>query len=293
MKHRMTHWAGTAAIAVGLAFGSLGTAQAADDTIEFGWTAWSDAEFVTKLAKQVIEERTDYTVELKMAAIGVQYQGVANGDLDGMLMAWLPKTHADYWERFKDDVDNLGPLYEGAQLGWVVPDYVPEDKLSSIEDLKDEEVMEKLGGKIQGIDPGAGLMQASEDTMEGYALEDDYNLVSASGAAMTAALERAVENEEWIVVTGWTPHWMFGRWDLRFLDDPEGTLGGKEHIDAIVRKGFADDYPEVASFLENMDIPLVDLQAAMYDAQETSYDEAIDTFIEENQDMIDEWFADS
>ena len=293
MKHRMTHWAGTAAMAVGLAFGSLGTAQAADDTIEFGWTAWSDAEFVTKLAKQVIEERTDYTVELKMAAIGVQYQGVANGDLDGMLMAWLPKTHADYWERFKDDVDNLGPLYEGAQLGWVVPDYVPEDKLSSIEDLKDEEVMEKLGGKIQGIDPGAGLMQASEDTMEGYALEDDYNLVSASGAAMTAALERAVENEEWIVVTGWTPHWMFGRWDLRFLDDPEGTLGGKEHIDAIVRKGFADDYPEVASFLENMDIPLEDLQAAMYDAQETSYDEAIDTFIEENQDMIDEWFADS
>ncbi|ROO29731.1 glycine/betaine ABC transporter substrate-binding protein [Salinisphaera orenii MK-B5] len=293
MKHRMTHWAGTAAMAVGLAFGSLGTAQAADDTIEFGWTAWSDAEFVTKLAKQVIEERTDYTIELKMAAIGVQYQGVANGDLDGMLMAWLPKTHADYWERFKDDVENLGPLYEGAQLGWVVPDYVPEDKLSSIEDLKDEEVIDKLGGKIQGIDPGAGLMQASEDTMEGYGLNDDYNLVSASGAAMTAALERAVENEEWIVVTGWTPHWMFGRWDLRFLDDPEGTLGGKEHIDAIVRKGFADDYPEVASFLENMDIPLEDLQAAMYDAQETSYEEAIDKFVEDNQDMIDEWFADS
>jgi len=291
-KHSFKHWLGTAAMAASLTFGAMGSAQAADDTIEFGWTAWSDAEFITKLAKQVIEEHTDYNVKLTLSAIGVQYQGVANGDLDAMLMAWLPDTHADYMDRVKDDVDNLGTMYEGARLGWVVPSYVPEDQVASIEDLKKAEVQEKLDGKIQGIDPGAGLMQLSNDTMEEYGL-GDYRLVSASGAAMTAALARAEKREEWIVVTGWTPHWMFGRWDLRFLDDPKGTLGEAQHVDVIARKGFKKDYPEVAAFLSNYKLDLEDLQAAMDEAQKTSYEEAIQTYIEENGEQIEGWFEQS
>lgn len=291
-NHSFKHWLGTAAMAAGLTFGALGSAQAADDTIEFGWTAWSDAEFITKLAKQVIEENTDYNVKLTLSAVGVQYQGVANGDLDAMLMAWLPDTHADYMERVKDDVVDLGTMYEGARLGWVVPDYVPEDQLASIEDLKKAEVMEKLDGKIQGIDPGAGLMQMSNTTIDDYGL-GDYRLVSASGAAMTAALARAEKREEWIVVTGWTPHWMFGRWDLRFLDDPNGTLGEAQHVDVIARKGFKKDYPEIAAFLSNFKLDLEELQAAMYDAQETSYEEAIQTYIDEHPDQIEGWFEQS
>jgi glycine betaine/proline transport system substrate-binding protein len=291
-KHSFKHWLGTAAMAASLTFGAMGSAQAADDTIEFGWTAWSDAEFITKLAKQVIEEHTDYNVKLTLSAIGVQYQGVANGDLDAMLMAWLPDTHADYMDRVKDDVDNLGTMYEGARLGWVVPSYVPEDQVASIEDLKKAEVQEKLDGKIQGIDPGAGLMQLSNKTIDEYGL-GDYRLVSASGAAMTAALARAEKREEWIVVTGWTPHWMFGRWDLRFLDDPKGTLGEAQHVDVIARKGFKKDYPEVAAFLSNYKLDLEDLQAAMDEAQKTSYEEAIQTYIEENGEQIDGWFEQS
>src|SRR3546814_9098656 len=99
------------------------------------------------------------------------------------------------------------------------------------------------------IDPGAGLMRLSKDAVEEYGL-DDYELVSASGAAMTAALERAVKRKEWIVVTGWSPHWMFGAHELRYLEDPKGVLGGQEHIDVIARKGFYQDHPEVGAFLE-------------------------------------------
>lgn len=295
MKFRMKSVVSAALVGATVAIGSFGSAQAAsgDKTITLGWTAWSDAEFVTKLAKQVIEDRTDYSVDLKMASIGVQYQGVANGDLDGMLMAWLPDTHADYWDKVKGQVDDLGTLYEGAKLGWVVPDYVPEDQLNSINDLKNDEVKAKVGGKIQGIDPGAGLMQLSEKTMKAYGLNDDYRLVSASGAAMTAALARAEKKNDWIVVTSWTPHWMFGKWNLRFLKDPKGTLGSAQHIDAIVRKGFSNDYPEVASMLSNMHIPLEELQAAMYNARQTSYKKAINQYIKKHPDEIDSWFKNS
>src|SRR5699024_3822343 len=110
----------------------------------------------------------------------------------------------------------------------------------------DSKVKAKLDGRIQGIDPGAGIMQLSNKTLDAYDLGDDYRLISASGAAMTAVLKRAIDNEEWVVVTGWSPHWMHGKWDLRFLDDPEKTLGEPQHIDVLARQGFTEAYPEVA-----------------------------------------------
>ena len=278
-------------LAASLVLGGATTAVAqSDKTVKIGWTAWSDAEFVTKLFKTLVEERTDYSVDLQMSAIGVQYQGIANGDLDAMLMAWLPDTHKDYHAKVKDDVENLGTLYDGAQLGWVVPSYVPKDKLASISDLKKPGVADKLSGKIQGIDPGAGLMQLSNKTMKAYDLGDSYRLVSASGAAMTAALSRAYDDKEWIVVTGWTPHWMFGKWDLRFLKDPKGSLGAAQHVDALGRSGFSKDFPQLAEMLGNMHIPLDDLQAAMYAARKTSYDEAIADFRDTHTDLIESWF---
>ena len=228
----------SAAMTVSLGAGVVAApAQAAEKSINIGWTAWSDAEAVTKLAKRVIEERYGYKVELTMADIGIQYQGIASGKLDAMLMSWQPLTHKPYLDKVGKDVVDLGPIYTRARLGWVVPDYIPVDQVKSIEDLKKPEVQQKLGGKIQGIDPGSGLMQASEKALKTYDLKG-IQLVSASDAAMLAALERAMKRNEWIVVTSWSPHWMFANWKLRYLEDPKGALGGLESVNALVRKGF-------------------------------------------------------
>lgn len=257
--------------------------------IRIGWTAWSDAEIVTRLVKRILEERMGYEVKLTMADIGIQYQGVANGDLDAMFMAWLPVTHRPYWKKFAGKVVNLGPLYTRAKLGWVVPDYVPADVLGSITDLRKADVRQRLDGRIQGIDPGSGLMQASEKAMKVYDLSD-YELVSASGAAMTAALGRAIRRHQWIVVTGWSPHWMFARWHLRYLDDPKGALGGRERIHALVREGFYQDYPpEVTEMLSRIFIPLDELEAALLEANEASVDQAVDHYMTEHPDRIRYW----
>jgi len=283
MKHRTLK---TLTGAVAGATMMTGAAVAQDVTI--GWTAWSDAEFVTKLSRTIMEDRMDLEVELVQTDIAPQYQGVADGDIDAMLMSWLPATHADYMDKVGDDVVNLGVLYTGAKLGWAVPDYIPEDQLSSIEDLKKEEVRDKLDGRIQGIDPGAGLMRLSNKVIdETYDL--DYNLISASGAAMTAALDRAVNRDEWIVVTAWSPHWMFGAYEMRYLEDPKGALGGPERVHTIARQGFYQDQPDAAAFLARMSIPIDDLQAAMYDANENGYQTAVDNYIEANEDRVNYW----
>jgi len=276
-------------LAAGGLFGPLAHA-AKRNTINFGWTAWSDAEFVTRLAKDLIQTHYGYHVKLTLADIGIQYEGVAKGSLDGMLMAWLPDTHRDYWKKVGTRVWDLGPLYTGAKLGWVVPDYIPKSQLDSIADLNKASVRANLDGRIQGIDPGAGLMQLSGKAVKAYGLSH-YKLVSASGAAMTAVLARAEKQHKWVVVTGWTPHWMFGRWKLRFLKDPKGVLGGPQHIDAVVREGFTQDYPQVADFLARMYIPLDQLQDAMYRAQKTSYKQAISEYEHDHACRIHYWYT--
>ncbi|MFP4061513.1 MAG: glycine betaine ABC transporter substrate-binding protein [Halochromatium sp.] len=268
---------------------SLGTAAvAADNSIKIGWTAWSDAEFVTKLTQRILEERMDYEVELVQTDIAPQYRGLADGNLDVMLMSWQPGTHADYMEKVCNDVVPLGILYTHARLGWAVPDYVPEETLASIEDLNKDEVKEKLDETITGIDPGAGITRLSKDAIDEYDL-DDYELQISSGAGMTAALERAIRREEWIVVTAWSPHWMFGAHDLRYLEDPEEVLGSFERVVALARDGFYQEDIDAASFISRIQIPIDDLQSAMYDAQETSYEEAVTKYIENNEDRIDYW----
>src|SRR5699024_6855574 len=109
-----------------------------------------------------------------------------------------PKTHADYYNKVKDKVDNYGTIYTEARLGWAVPEFVPKGILNSFADLKKPEVIKKLGGKIQGISPGAGETRVSKQAMKIYGLNDDYTLTTASGPAMTAALKRALDRHEWI-----------------------------------------------------------------------------------------------
>lgn len=265
----------------------LSTSTVAGETIKIGWTAWSDAEFVTKLAKRILEDRMDYEVELLQTDIAPQYQGLATRSIDIMLMSWQPETHEDYVRKVGDRVVNLGLLYSHARLGWVVPDFVPADELKSIEDLKKPEVREKLDGIITGIDPGAGLTRLSRKAIEDYGL--DYELQISSGAGMTAALERAVRRNDWIVVTGWSPHWKFGAYELRYLDDPRSVLGSFERVHAVARMGFYQEHIEAAGFFSRMQLPIGDLQKAMHDAQETSYEDAVTQYIENNPARIDYW----
>jgi len=172
--------------------------------LTIGWTAWSDAEVISKMAVIILSRAMNYDVELTLADISVQYRGVAEGDLDAMLMSWQPRTHAEYLERYKDQLVDLGPLYENTTLGLVVPDYMAESGVNSIADLAKPAVKNRFQGKIQGIGATAGLMKLSRQALDAYQL--DYTLVTSSGPAMAKRLGEALQNQSPIVATGWRPH---------------------------------------------------------------------------------------
>lgn len=259
-----------------------------DKILRLSYISEPDSEVVTNMAKKILEQQLDYKVKLSLLALGVQYQSISTKKLDAMLMAWLPNTQAAYWDKYKNSVDDLGTIY-GGKLGWVVPDYVPINEVRTIADLGKPEVAKKFKGKIQGIDPGAGLMRKSEETIKNYNLVD-YKLSASSATAMTIAIDRAILKKDWIVATAWTPHWMFGKWNLRYLEDPKGSLGGAEGVHALSRKGFGEDFPRATNFLQNYKIPLADLQGIMAEVHETSnLDGAITHYLDSHPEKVTEW----
>ncbi len=82
-------------------------------------------------------------------------------------------------------------------------------------DRRTECAQRTFQNEIIGIDIGASLMNLTEKAVDEYGLQ--LALMPSSGPTMTAFLQKSVEHNDWIVVTGWTPHWMFSRYDLKFL----------------------------------------------------------------------------
>ncbi|MFW6363049.1 MAG: glycine betaine ABC transporter substrate-binding protein, partial [Spirochaeta sp.] len=141
-----------------------------------------------------------------------------------------------------------------------------------------------------GIDPGAGIMSATEEALEVYELES-IELLEGSGATMAAALEDAVRNEEWIAVTGWTPHIIEARFDLKYLEDPEGVYGEEEYVASVVREGLEEDMPEVYAFFENFHWEVSDFAELMLWNDEPGSDpyENAQRWVEENRDLVNSW----
>ena len=143
--------------------------------------------------------------------------------------------------------------------------------------------------KIIGIDPGAGIMKSTAQALIDYGL-DQWTLVEGSGSAMAAALDKAYKRQEPIIVTGWVPHWKFGKYDLKFLEDPKGTYGGEESIHTIVRQGLEDDHPVAYGFLDRFYWTPDDMAEVMVDIQDgKSPEEAAKAWVEAHGNKVNAW----
>lgn len=254
-------------------------------TVRIGYVQWASAEASTHIVKEILEEKMGYEVETPLMQNALMYQATTTGDIDGFVCSWLPDTDTVYWEEYKDGLVELNNNYESAQIGLVVPEYV---EIDSIKELKNHK--EKFGGRIVGIDPGAQQMQLTDDKLMPHYGIEDWTLEESTGPAMTAELSRAIKNEEWIVVTGWKPHWKWAEWDLKFLEDPDEIMGTGEYIKSMGKPDIREDLPEVAAFLENYVLSTEQLSSVMLEIQEGKDPaQAAKDFVENNEDVVNEW----
>ena len=133
-------------------------------------------------------------------------------------------------------------------------------------------------------------MSATETAFESYSNLADWSLLPSSSGAMTVALDQAIKNEEEIIITGWSPHWKFVKYDLKYLEDPKGIYGGVESIHTFVREGLEKDAPEAFKMLDAFNWTAEDMESVMLDISEgTSPTEAAEKWIKKNEDRVAEW----
>jgi glycine betaine/proline transport system substrate-binding protein len=260
-------------------------ASSGKEPVRIVYVDWASELASSHVVQAVIQERLNRRCELLPVTLIAMWEAIAAGDQDGMVAAWLPSLQGRYLKEFSSQVDNLGPNLEGTRIGLVVPEYVD---ISSIKQLKGQ--AGAFDRKIIGIDPHAGLMEKTEAAMQAYGL-DPFQLVSGSGPTMTTTLGKAIAERRWIVVTGWTPHWKFAKWDLKYLADPKNIYGDKEHISTIVRKGLKEDMPRVYRFLDAFRWRPEDMEQVMLLAQdaETGYAEAARQWVRNNEALVSSW----
>lgn len=248
--------------------------------IFMNYTDWAESIALTHLASLLLEERLEYDVVLKLTNVDTAFMEVASGEADLFADAWMPYTHLSFLEKYKGEFEDLGPNYREARTGFVVPEYMEIESISEIKELYSK--------PVTGIDSSAGIMQNAFRAIESYDLEND--LLVLSDAEMSERVENAIKRRENIVFTGWEPHWLFFRYELKYLDDPREVFQENEQIHTIGRNGFTEDHPQATIFFERMVLTENQINELLYEVL-LSRDpaEGVQAWIDKNEIIVNQW----
>ncbi|APG85716.1 glycine betaine ABC transporter substrate-binding protein [Sinorhizobium americanum] len=268
-----------AAAMVGL---TMMPARAQEKTIEMGTMAWEDLTPIAGITKKVLED-AGYTVNVtEFSEWGIAYAALSKGDIQ-ILASQTDYVAQDYWDKNKNRLEKISPVSHGLYQGIAVPKYV---NIDSVEQLNDN--ADKFGGKIIGIEPGAGLMRDTANAVQEYGLK--LQLVEGSTAAMTAALKSAIDRQEWIAVTLWEPSWMMQKYDVKYLKDPKGVFPPPQTYYWIGHKGFSEENPQAREILASVYVPLADITAmngAVGDGKKM--EEVVKEWTDSHADLLKRW----
>jgi glycine betaine/proline transport system substrate-binding protein len=245
--------AATAVLGFGLFAGSPSYSQA-DKThkvVKIGALGWEDMQAISLVTKKFLEKQ-GYKVELtNFSEWGIAYSALSNKDVD--VMVSLPDfTTSDYWDRNHENLEKVSIASYGNYQTLAVPTYMKIDSIDQLNSVRDS-----VDGKIIGIEPGSGLMRLAGQAVKDYNL--NYEIVEGSTAAMSAALQAALERKQPIVTMLWDTSWMMQKFDVKFLKDPKGVFPTSEGYYFLAPKGFSSENPALRAILATVYLPTGDI----------------------------------
>ncbi|MFI6575742.1 ABC transporter substrate-binding protein [Nocardiopsis sp. NPDC050513] len=252
---------------------------------------WEDLIVENEIVRQVLEGN-GYQVSVQEVSLPFGSQALADGDVDAYLGHWWPAQEQVFEEHLEaGDIEVLSTLMTGTTYAPAVPRYVADEYgVRSLADLAENRDL--FGSEVIGIEVGTSGNQYILDAIENdaYGL-GGWELVQSSSAAMLAEVERRADAGEPVVLLGWRPHWMNDAWDLVYLEDPQGVWTGAGEIRVLTREGFADDNPNIARFLSQMEVDAE--TASAWTSQISRENVPVETvardWIEENPGRVDAW----
>lgn len=261
-----------------------GTQKENKKEITIGYVdGWAEGVAITYITRSILIKE-GYDVKLKNAAVDLLFASMSQGDVDVYMDVWMPVTHKEKVAKFKNKIEYLGTNYDKAKLGLVVPLYVTINSVTELEAHKD-----KFDSKIIGIEKGAGMTAKTEKLIKEYNL--DFKQINSSTVAMLSEVKKAISKKEWIVFCGWAPHWMFSRFDLKFLVDAKNMYGDEEKIMTYSRKGLKEDDPQLASFFSKFSLNTEQISTLLNEMEKgTNKEEVAQKWVDANPELVQSWF---
>lgn len=215
-------------LAATLLAGALNTqafAQAPDRTITLGQVGLSFYAVVGGVVQEILEHE-GYTVRVIQGSHAQVFPQLASGEVDVFAAAWLPNGHAALYEPARKTTFIIAPLYEDARFFWVVPDYIPDTLLASLDDLLKPAVQARISHRIISLPAETGLTISANRVLATYGLASaGYRVEPGPPEAWLAAFRDAVAAGEWIVFPLWQPQWLNAAYSVRPLADPRHAYG--------------------------------------------------------------------
>jgi glycine betaine/proline transport system substrate-binding protein len=290
-------------------------AQCGSDTITIAVNPWVGAEANAEVAKAVMEGQMGCTVELQEVSETGQFPAMADGDVDATLEVWPSghlKDRKDYIEKAGTVVD-AGELGIIGNIGWFMPSYVVDQNpdLATWEGFKENadafataETGDK--GRFLGADTTYSIFDEAIIESLGLDLQVIY---SGSEAASLAALDKAYNNQDPILMYWWTPQWANAKYDLVEVElpaydeqceaiaaeDPDAAVGYDcDYAEDVLYKAFSSQLeekdPAAFEFLSNFEWTEVDQnEVALAIQEKTDPAEAAQAWIDANQDVVQAW----
>jgi glycine betaine/proline transport system substrate-binding protein len=120
-----------------------------------------------------------------------------------------------------------------------------------------------------------------------------WELVESSEQGMLAQAQKFIDDNEWIVFLGWTPHPVMGQMDLVYLDGMGDSGFGSATVYTNVRAGYTGECPNVGKLLSNLKFDL-ETEGAIMDiilSQGKDGEAAATEWLKANPGALDGWLA--
>jgi glycine betaine/proline transport system substrate-binding protein len=248
-------------IAITLLAASLflsGTALASNQ-VRFASVSWTGVTIKTELGVSILNS-LGYEASKVTLSVPIAYSALASGDADIFLGNWMPsmETIADKFFKQGTVIKYVANM-PGAKYTLAAPAYVVDGGLKDFSDIA--KYADKLDHKIYGIERGNDgnqIIQAMIDK-DTFGL-GNFKMVETSEPIMLSEVKNLVQQKKWVVFLGWSPHYMNQIIDMKYLTGSTAETFGENNGTATVftniRKGFAEEQPNVGSFLKNFTFPI-------------------------------------
>ena len=223
--------------------------------IKIAQTEYDEHMIQVEIFKQIVKKKLGLALEGIKVPSAELFRSVAEGKVDATVAPWMPAEEASF-RKYAKNLEDMGANLYGCKSGLVVPDYVPIDQ---IEDLKHHAA--NFENKIYSVQRTTAIGSLMPQVVGSYGLS--FMIEYGDEKSVLDALEKRIEKKEWVMITGWQPHWMFGTYKLKFLKDSKQILPEDQYCITLGRKGLQQDNPEFYRILKEFSLDINGINYAL------------------------------